>query len=69
MCWSNFQEYLVTGDQNGTIVYCNEMIHALNKFQAHGESQVRDISFSLSSVKFVSCSDDGTAKVWDFATS
>ena len=46
------------------------MINAKNHFSAHENAfSVRDLSFSMSSVKFVSCSDDKTAKVWDFATS
>jgi polyadenylation factor subunit 2 len=69
MVWSNYQKYLVTGDRQGNIVYCNENIDSKNRFSAHFENCVRDLSFSQSSVKFVSCSDDRTAKVWDFATS
>jgi polyadenylation factor subunit 2 len=34
-------------------------------FQAHKEA-VRDISFSPTDSKFVSCSDDVTLKIWDF---
>lgn len=69
MCWSSYQKYLVTGDKQGYIVYCNNMISHKNKFQAHINSCIRDISFSMSSVKFVSCSADTSAKIWDFATS
>ena len=40
-----------------------------NKFEAHPNSCIRDLSFSESSLKFVSCADDGRAKVFDFVTS
>lgn len=39
-----------------------------NIMEAH-KSCVWDISFSSSSMKFCSCSDDATAKVFDFVTS
>ena len=35
---------------------------------AHPNSCIRDLSFSESSIKFVSCADDGRAKVFDFVT-
>lgn len=38
------------------------------KIKAHNEACIRDLSFSPSSLKFLSCSDDRTAKVFDFAT-
>jgi len=69
MVWSNYQEYLVTGDKKGYIFYYNQIINPENKFIAHNECCIRDLAFSLSSVKFVSSSDDRTAKIWDFATS
>ena len=69
MVWSNYQKYLVTGDKVGDIVYCNENIDQKNRFSAHPGDCVKDLSFASSSVKFVSCSGDCTAKVWDFATS
>ena len=39
-----------------------------NVFVAHPNSCIRDLSFSESSLKFVSCADDGWAKVFDFVT-
>ena len=68
MCWTNYEKYLISGDKIGNIVYSDNKISQKNKFEAHNQSCIRDLSFSLSSMKFVSCSDDRTAKVFDFAT-
>jgi len=38
-------------------------------FKAHNDTCIKDISCSMSSAKFATCSDDGTARVFDFATS
>ena len=37
-------------------------------FQAHKDQPCRGISFSPTDVKFSSCSDDGTVRIWDFYT-
>ena len=37
-------------------------------FQAHKDQPCRGISFSPTDVKFASCSDDGTVRIWDFYT-
>ncbi|KAL5725358.1 hypothetical protein ACHQM5_008512 [Ranunculus cassubicifolius] len=44
---------------------CKSCSRFKNK-SAHKES-VRDLSFSRTDLKFCSCSDDTTVKVWDFA--
>lgn len=69
MILSNYQKYLITGDKSGYIIYCNKKIDKKNRFEAHKDACVRDLSFSMSSMKLMSCSDDRTARIWDFATS
>lgn len=68
MCWSNYEKYLISGDKSGLIVYSDHKISQKNKIKAHNDACIRDLSFSISSLKFVSCSDDRTARIFDFAT-
>jgi len=65
---SNYEKYVLSGDKSGEIVYSNTKMSQKNAFTAHENSCIRDLSFSLSSHKFVSCADDTWAKVWDFVT-
>ena len=70
MAWTNYHKFLVSGDVKGNVIYCSNIMKHKNRFKAHNEgSNIRDISLSQSSIKFVTCSDDRTAKIWDFATS
>jgi polyadenylation factor subunit 2 len=69
MAWTNYQKFLITGDKAGYIVYCDNIIDKKNMFKAHNDTCIKDISCSMSSAKFATCSDDGTARVFDFATS
>ncbi|TVU36843.1 hypothetical protein EJB05_18795 [Eragrostis curvula] len=64
MVWSNNENWMVTGDDGGAIKYWQSNMNnvKVNK-TAHRES-VRDLRTDL---KFCSCSDDRTVKVWDFA--
>ena len=64
-----FEQFIVSGDKEGKIVYSDVKCAQKNHFQAHNKSSINDISFSNSSVKFVSCADDSTAKIFDFAKS
>lgn len=66
---SNFEKFIISGDKQGNIVYSNTKMSMKNLFLAHPNSCIRDLSFSESSLKFVSCADDGRAKVFDFVTS
>ncbi|KAI6675972.1 hypothetical protein NL676_036768 [Syzygium grande] len=55
------------GDDGGSIKYWqNNMNNVKANKSAHKES-VRDLSFCRTDLKFCSCSDDTTVKVWDFA--
>ena len=69
ICWTNYEKYIISGDKKGFIIYSDNKISQKNKFQAHNESCIRDLSFSISSLKFMSCSDDRTARIFDFLTS
>mmetsp|Transcript_19462 Transcript_19462/g.29930 ORF Transcript_19462/g.29930 Transcript_19462/m.29930 type:complete len:278 (-) Transcript_19462:7-840(-) len=69
MEWTNNQKYLIAGDKIGNVLYINRVINKDNMFVAHPESCIRGLSLSMSSIKFVTCSDDRTARVWDLATS
>jgi polyadenylation factor subunit 2 len=68
MCWTTYEKYLLSGDETGEIVYSDSKITLHCRLKAHNQSCVRDISFSPASLKFVSCSDDTTARVFDFLT-
>lgn len=69
ICVTNYEKFILSGDKKGIIAYCNSKIDRKNVIQAHNELAVRDLSFSPASLKFVSCSDDTTARVFDFLTS
>jgi len=69
MCWSNNEKFLISGDKDGNIVYSDNKISVKNRFSAHNKSCIRDLSFSISSMKFISCADDRTARIFDFSTS
>ncbi|KAJ8438778.1 hypothetical protein Cgig2_009896 [Carnegiea gigantea] len=82
MVWSHNENWMVTGDDGGSIkgrfdafdnggasiarYWQNNMNNVKANKSAHKES-VRDLSFCRTDLKFCSCSDDTTVKVWDFA--
>ncbi|KAF4348359.1 hypothetical protein G4B88_007885 [Cannabis sativa] len=64
MVWSHNDNWMVSGDDGGAIKYWqNNMNNVKANKTAHKES-IRDLRTDL---KFCSCSDDTTVKVWDFA--
>jgi polyadenylation factor subunit 2 len=66
MVWSHNENYMVSGDDGGTLKYWqNNMNNVKANKTAHKES-IRDLSFCKTDLKFCSCSDDTTVKVWDF---
>ncbi|XP_055902585.1 pre-mRNA 3' end processing protein WDR33 [Eupeodes corollae] len=65
MVWSHNDNWMVTGDNAGYVKYWQSNMNNVKMFQAHKEA-IRGISFSPTDSKFVSCSDDGTLRVWDF---
>ena len=66
---SQYEKYIISGDKDGEIVYSNIMVKQKNSFSAHQKTAINDLCFSNSSLKFVSCADDNTAKIFDFSTS
>ncbi|PWA88140.1 hypothetical protein CTI12_AA123350 [Artemisia annua] len=67
MVWSYNDNWMVTGDDAGVIKYWQiNMNNVKANKTAHKES-VRDLSFCRTDLKFCSCSDDTTVKIWDFA--
>eukprot|EP00095_Tigriopus_kingsejongensis_P005051 maker-scaffold1150_size58936-snap-gene-0.17 protein:Tk05051 transcript:maker-scaffold1150_size58936-snap-gene-0.17-mRNA-1 annotation:"AGAP001362-PA" len=67
MVWSPNDQWMVTGDHGGYIKYWQSNMNNVKMFQAHKEP-VRCVSFAPTNVKFATCSDDGTVRVWDFYT-
>jgi polyadenylation factor subunit 2 len=67
MVWSHNDTFMATADNGGVIKYWQSNMNNLKEFQGHEEC-IRDLSFCATDVKFASCSDDGTVKIWDFET-
>ncbi|KAI8129520.1 pre-mRNA 3' end processing protein WDR33 [Lucilia cuprina] len=63
MVWSHNDSWMVTGDHGGYVKYWQSNMNNVKMFQAHKEA-IRGISPTDS--KFVSCSDDGTLRIFDF---
>ncbi len=68
MAWSQSGEHrLVSGEQDGVLRMFDGTFRQLRKYKGH-EAPVRGISFCPTSIKFASCSDDLSIKIWDFET-
>ncbi|KAG8182502.1 hypothetical protein JTE90_020417 [Oedothorax gibbosus] len=65
MVWSHNDVWMVTGDHAGYVKYWQSNMNNVKMFQAHKEP-LRGISFCPADTKFVTCSDDGTVRIWDF---
>ncbi|EME31204.1 hypothetical protein Gasu_14510 isoform 2 [Galdieria sulphuraria] len=65
MIWSHDENWMLTGDHKGIVKYWQSNMNNLKAFVAHEEA-IRDITFAVSDLKFATCSDDGTIKIWDF---
>ena len=63
------ETFFLTGDKNGNVTYfknnSGENFLKKNYIQLHNDT-ITDISFSINSTKFVTSSDDKTAKIVDF---
>jgi polyadenylation factor subunit 2 len=68
ICVTNYEKFIISGDKKGNIAYCDSKINRHNNIKAHLDVAVRDLSFSPASLKFMSCSDDRTARIFDFLT-
>ena len=67
LVYSHSGEWLISADHEGIIKYWTTTLNPVKDLpDAHAGSPVRDLSFSPTDAKFVSCADDATIKVWDF---
>lgn len=66
MQYSNNDEWLLSGDQNGTVKYWQPNFNNVNNITAHSNG-VRDIAFSPNDSKFLTCGDDSMLKIWNFS--
>lgn len=63
--YSHNDEWLLSGDQDGTVKYWQPNFNNVNIVQAHSDA-IRDIAFSPNDSKFVTCLDDSSMKLWSF---
>ncbi|KAK6163067.1 hypothetical protein DH2020_002908 [Rehmannia glutinosa] len=64
MIWSYNENWMVTGDDGGSIKYWQTNMNNVKANKSAHKESVRGLRTDL---KFCSCSDDTTVKVWDFA--
>jgi polyadenylation factor subunit 2 len=65
--WTHNGNFMVSCDNKGEIKYWQSNMNNLKAFKGH-DMMIRDLSFSPTDKKFVSCSDDASMKIWDFDT-
>lgn len=66
--YSHWEDWLISGDQEGIIKYWQPNFNNVKEIQAHEKGNgVRGLAFSPTDVKFVSGSDDASIKIFDFA--
>ncbi|CAH2350897.1 polyadenylation factor subunit 2 [[Candida] railenensis] len=63
--YSHNDEWLLSGDQEGTIKYWQPNFNNVNILKGHTDG-IRDIAFSPNDTKFLTCSDDSSIKIWNF---
>ena len=63
---SHSANWLISADDSGQIKYWQMNFNNLKQTQAHGEP-IRGVSFSPTDLKFATCADDATIKIFDFA--
>jgi WD40 repeat protein len=68
MAWSHNKNYLLTCDASGNIKYWSPSIAPVQSLDSHNQQAIHALSFSPSDTKFVSCGDDSTVRVWDWAS-
>ncbi|KGG52628.1 hypothetical protein DI09_14p110 [Mitosporidium daphniae] len=65
LAWSHNGNFMLSGDNLGSIKYWQPNMNNVQVIQGHHES-IRDLTFSPTDLKFASCSDDSAIKIWDF---
>ena len=68
MVWSPGNNWLVSGDDAGTIKIWQPTLNNVKKLPGAHTAAVRSIAFSPSADKLVSGGDDNTVRIWDFHT-
>ncbi|PSN74145.1 WD40 repeat-like protein [Corynespora cassiicola Philippines] len=68
VAYTHTDDWLLSADQTGIIKYWQTNFNNVKEIQAHTEP-VRGLAIAPTDVKFVTCADDTTLKIWDFATS
>lgn len=63
--YSHNDEWLLLGDQDGVIKYWQPNFNNVNIINGHADA-IRDIAFSPTDAKYLTCSDDLTLKIWNF---
>lgn len=63
--WSHAGSWLVSCDTSGVIKYFQPNMNNVTLFEGHKEP-VRDVSWAPDDLRFVTGSDDGSVKIWDF---
>lgn len=66
MTWSRSGDFLLIGDGGGSVGYYEPTLKPLYVLQSHKKA-IRGLSFAPTDSKFVTCSDDSTLAIWDFA--
>ncbi|PRW56172.1 flowering time control FY-like isoform X1 [Chlorella sorokiniana] len=66
MTFTHNGNFLVSGDDSGTVRYWKTNLELVKSVAAHREA-VRMLAFAPSDLKYATGSDDSTIRVWDFA--
>lgn len=66
--YTSTDDWLLSADQTGVVKYWQTNFNNVKEIQAHTEA-VRGLSIAPTDSKFVTCADDTTLKIWDFASS
>ncbi|CAI6334753.1 unnamed protein product [Periconia digitata] len=66
--YTHTDDWLLSADQTGIIKYWQTNMNNVKEIQAHSEA-IRGLAIAPTDAKFVTCADDTTLKIWDFASS
>ncbi|KAF2126133.1 WD40 repeat-like protein [Dothidotthia symphoricarpi CBS 119687] len=66
--YTHTDDWLLSADQTGVVKYWQTNFNNVKEVQAHSEA-VRGLAIAPTDSKFVTCADDTTLKIWDFASS
>jgi len=66
--YTSTDDWLLSADQTGVVKYWQTNFNNVKEVQAHTEA-VRGLAIAPTDAKFVTCADDTTLKIWDFASS